>query len=256
MFHRCKPTRPIDSDTIGPFLFYMQGKKSFVLYTDQREVFDELTDEDAGKLIKIIFAYVNDENPEVNDRLLKVAFLPIKTQLKRDLVIWDEKKQQRAEAGRKGGLAKASNATFATNDSSKSKQNLANLAVNVNGNVNVNDNVNENGNVINKESAGALFSLDAILIDFNKEKPLKRPYFERMSQVHGKDTETIKSLFKKWAILKEGEAMTISKAENSFNLYLSNHLKSNFNAPDKKESENIFAQLYREELEKEKQNDL
>ena len=256
MFHRCKPTRPIDSDTIGPFLFYMQGKKSFVLYTDQREVFDELTDEDAGKLIKIIFAYVNDENPEVNDRLLKVAFLPIKTQLKRDLVVWDEKKQQRAEAGRKGGLAKASNATFATNDSSKAKQNLANLAVNVNGNVNVNDNVNVNGNVTNKESAGALFSLDAILIDFNKEKPLKRPYFERMSEVHGKDTETIKSHFKKWAILKEGEAMTISKAENSFNLYLSNHLKSNFKAPDKKESENIFAQLYREELEKEKLNDL
>ena len=234
----------------------MKGKKSFVLYTDQREVFDELTDEDAGKLIKIIFAYVNDENPEITDRLLKIAFLPIKTQLKRDLVVWDEKKQQRAEAGRKGGLAKASNATFATNDSSKAKQNLANLAVNVNGNVNVNDNVNVNGNVINKESAGALFSLDAILIDFNKEKPLKRPYFERMSQVHGKDTETIKSLFKKWAILKEGEAMTISKAENSFNLYLSNHLKSNFNAPEKKESENIFAQLYREELEKEKQNDL
>ena len=224
-----------------------------MLYTDQREVFDELTDEDAGKLIKIIFAYVNDENPEVNDRLLKVAFLPIKTQLKRDLVIWDEKKQQRAEAGRKGGLAKASNATFATNDSSKAKQNLANLAVNVNGNVNVNDNVNVNGNVTNKESAGALFSLDDVFIDFNKEKPLKRPYFERMSLVHSTDTETIKNYFKKWATIKEGEPMTISKAENSFNLYLSNHLKSNKH-PEKKESENIFAKLYQLELEKEKQN--
>ena len=231
----------------------MQGKKSFVLYTDQMEVFEELTDEDAGKLIKIIFAYVNDENPEVNDRLLKVAFLPIKTQLKRDLVVWDEKKQQRAEAGRKGGLAKASNATFATNDSSKAKQNLANLAVNVNGNVNVNDNVNVNGNVTNKESAGALFSLDDIFIDFNKEKPLKRPYFERMSVVHSTDTETIKSYFKKWATIKEGEPMTISKAENSFNLYLSNHLKNN-KPTEKKESENIFAKLYQMELEKEKQN--
>ena len=217
------------------------------------EVFEELTDEDAGKLIKIIFAYVNDENPEVNDRLLKVAFLPIKTQLKRDLVVWDEKKQQRAEAGRKGGLAKASNATFATNDSSKAKQNLANLAVNVNGNVNVNDNVNVNGNVTNKESAGALFSLDDIFIDFNKEKPLKRPYFERMSVVHSTDTETIKSYFKKWATIKEGEPMTISKAENSFNLYLSNHLKNN-KPTEKKESENIFAKLYQMELEKEKQN--
>ena len=230
----------------------MQGKKSFVLYTDQREVFDELTDEDAGKLIKIIFAYVNDENPEVNDRLLKVAFLPIKTQLKRDLVVWDEKKQQRAEAGRKGGLAKASNATFATNDSSKAKQNLANLAVNVNGNVNVNDNVNVNGNVTNKESAGALFSLGYILNDFNKEKPLKRPYFERMSAVHSTDIETIKNHFEKWATIKEGEAMTIAKAENSFNLYLSNHLKGNSKTSEKKENYNVFEEIW-QDLQREKE---
>ena len=227
----------------------MQGKKSFVLYTDQKEVFDELTDEDAGKLIKIIFAYVNDENPEVNDRLLKVAFLPIKTQLKRDLVVWDEKKQQRAEAGRKGGLAKASNATFATNNSSKAKQNLANLAVN--GNVNVNDNVNVNGNVTKKESANALFSLEDIFIDFNKEKPLKRPYFERMSVEHSSDTETIKSYFKKWAVIKEGEPMTISKAENSFNLYLSNNLKPNIKPPEKK-TENVFEKIY-QDMQREKE---
>lgn len=76
------------------------------MYTDQREVFDELSDEDAGKLIKHIFSYVNDEDPITEDKLLKVAFLPIKTQLKRDLKMWDEKKEQRAEAGKKGGLAK------------------------------------------------------------------------------------------------------------------------------------------------------
>ena len=239
----------------------MNGKKSFVLYTDQKEVFDELTDEDAGKLIKHIFAYVNDENPEQTDKLLKIAFLPIKTQLKRDLVIWDEKKQQRAEAGRMGGLAKASKASNASEilaNPSTAKQSLANLAVNVNGNVNVNDNVNVNGNVngnVKKQiSANALFSLDDVFIDFEKEKPLKRPYFERMSEIHSIDTKTIKEYFTKWKTLKEGEYMTIAKAENSFNLYLSNNLKSNFKPPEKKESENIFAKLYQLELEKEKQN--
>lgn len=230
----------------------MQGKKSFVLYTDQREVFEELTDEDAGKLIKHIFAYVNDENPETNDKLLKIAFLPIKTQLKRDLVVWDEKKQQRAEAGRKGGLAKASNASEILAKPSNAKQSLANVAVNVNGNVNVNDNVNVNGNVTNKESANALFSLDDIFIDFNKEKPLKRPYFERMSVVHSTDTETIKSHFKKWAIIKEGEAMTIAKAENSFNLYLSNNLK-NSKPPEKAKSENIFEKIYQDMMKEKEQ---
>lgn len=230
----------------------MQGKKSFVLYTDQREVFEELTDEDAGKLIKHIFAYVNDENPETNDKLLKIAFLPIKTQLKRDLVVWDEKKQQRAEAGRKGGLAKASNASEILAKPSNAKQSLANVAVNVNGNVNVNDNVNVNGNVTNKESANALFSLDDIFIDFNKEKPLKRPYFERMSVVHSTDTKTIKSHFKKWAIIKEGEAMTIAKAENSFNLYLSNNLK-NSKPPEKAKSENIFEKIYQDMMKEKEQ---
>jgi predicted nucleotidyltransferase len=117
----------------------MEGKKSFVLYTDQREVFDELSDEDAGKLIKHIFSYVNDENPSTDDILIKVAFLPIKTQLKRDLKIWDEKKQQRAEAGRKGGVAKASNAKQTLAKPSNAKNDVANLAVNVNVNDNVND---------------------------------------------------------------------------------------------------------------------
>ncbi len=233
----------------------MNGKKSFVLYTDQKEVFDELTDEDAGKLIKHIFAYVNDENPEQNDKLLKIAFLPIKTQLKRDLVIWDEKKQQRAEAGRMGGLAKASKASNASEilaKPSNAKQSLANLAVNVNGNVNVNDNVNVNGNVKKQISANALFSLDNVFIDFEKEKPLKRPYFERMSEVHGIDTKTVKEFFKKWEILKEGECMTIAKAENSFNLYLSNNLKSNFKPPEKKENYNVFEEIW-QDMQKEKE---
>jgi len=130
----------------------MQGKKSFVLYTDQREVFDELSDEDAGKLIKHIFAYVNDEDPITEDKLIKVAFLPIKTQLKRDLKIWDEKKEQRAEAGKKGGLAKSSNAKQSLAKPSNATNDVANLAVNVNGNV----------NDINKET---LISLDEVEVE-------------------------------------------------------------------------------------------
>jgi hypothetical protein len=137
----------------------MEGKKSFVLYTDQREVFDELDDVTAGKLIKHIFAYVNDENPSTDDLLLKVAFLPIKTQLKRDLRIWDEKKQQRTEAGRKGGLAKASNASEVLAKPSNAKKDVANLAVNVNVNGNVNDIYTETEKTleVNEESHNEIF---------------------------------------------------------------------------------------------------
>ena len=195
----------------------MQGKKSFVLYTDQREVFDELSDEDAGRLIKHIFAYVNDENPITEDKLLKVAFLPIKTQLKRDLKIWDEKKAQRAEAGKKGGLAKSSNAKQSLAKPSNAKNDLANLAVNVNVNGNVND--------INKET---LISLDEVEVEMAKEKPMQRSFFTRMQYIYNLDEKKVKEAFKNWKILKEGEAMTIGKAQNSFNLYLKNNASTGY----------------------------
>ena len=41
-----------------------EGKKSFILYLTQRPIFEGLSDEDAGKLIKTVFAYVSDENPK------------------------------------------------------------------------------------------------------------------------------------------------------------------------------------------------
>lgn len=79
-----------------------KDKKGFIMYADQKELFDTLTEEQAGKLIKHIFAYVNDENPESDDILTKLAFIPIKQQLKRDLKKFEETKQSRSDAGKKG----------------------------------------------------------------------------------------------------------------------------------------------------------
>ena len=82
----------------------MEGKKSFLLYCDQIGLFDQLPDEQAGKLIKLIFAYVNDQNPKIEDLLLKIAFEPIKLQLKRDLKQWDAQLEQRSNSGQIGNL--------------------------------------------------------------------------------------------------------------------------------------------------------
>jgi hypothetical protein len=41
-----------------------EGKKSFIAYADWLETFEELTDEEAGKLVKHLFRYVNDQDPE------------------------------------------------------------------------------------------------------------------------------------------------------------------------------------------------
>lgn len=114
-----------------------KGKKSFVLYSDQKELFEHLSDEQAGKLIKHIFKYVNDENPTTDDPLVDIAFIPIKQHLKRDLKNWEQKQKQRSEAGKKSAESRQRKSTT-VNDRQQTS------TVNVNGNVNVNDNVNEN----------------------------------------------------------------------------------------------------------------
>jgi hypothetical protein len=81
-----------------------EDKNSFILYTDQREHFDELTDEQAGKLVKHMFAYVNDENPIAPDTVTRISFISIKNQLKRDLEKYEEKRGGNSKAGREGNL--------------------------------------------------------------------------------------------------------------------------------------------------------
>jgi hypothetical protein len=120
-----------------------ENKKSIVIYSDWQSIFEQLDDLEAGKLIKHFFNYVNDKNPELEDRLLKMAFEPMKLQLKRDLSKWEQTKLRRSEAGKKGGLKSGevrkneANEAIASND----KQNEANEAVTVNDIVTVNGTV-------------------------------------------------------------------------------------------------------------------
>lgn len=80
-----------------------ENKKSFVLYVDQKNTVDKLPDEIAGKLLKLIYSYCNDENPVVEDLMLDIAFEPIKQQLKRDLVKYEQRAKNSRKNGAKGG---------------------------------------------------------------------------------------------------------------------------------------------------------
>jgi uncharacterized phage protein (TIGR02220 family) len=83
-----------------------KDKTSFILYADQRSYFDKLTDDEAGRLIKHIFSYVNDENPNPVDRITDLSFEPIKLQLKRDLKKYEVVVNRNQENGKKGGRPK------------------------------------------------------------------------------------------------------------------------------------------------------
>ena len=153
----------------------MQNKDSFVLYTRFYDIFKELTDEQAGQLIKVIFEYVNDMNPEPSG-LIKIAFIPIKQQLKEDLVKWKDEKEKRSLAGKKGmesrynnnknELTKDNNVKSVITNDNNVKNELTNLTDNVN--VYVNDNVlNNNNNIItnNTITNNIIISVELPLID-------------------------------------------------------------------------------------------
>lgn len=217
----------------------MQGKKSFVLYTDQREVFDELSDEDAGKLIKHIFAYVNDENPITEDKLLKVAFLPIKTQLKRDLKSWEAKQDQRREAGKKSAESRQRNSTIVNERS-----------ISLGGNVNVNGNVNGNVN-----------DISSITI-FTTRRLGGKNLFEEMMHIYDLSDDQVQKLYKEWNITHDDQNFESEKhLKNSFILFVKNNAnrfkvpQRNYHAKQEKKSGNVFSLLLEKELEKEKNQD-
>lgn len=120
-----------------------ENKKSFVLYTDQVGVFNKLTDEQAGVLIKHIYSYVNDENPE-GDFITELAFESIKQQLKRDLVKYEDRAERSRTNGLKGGRPKKPKKPSGLNENPAKPKKPDNVNVNVNDTVNVNDNVNVN----------------------------------------------------------------------------------------------------------------
>ena len=124
-----------------------KDKKSFILYCDQQGVFNMLPDEQAGKLIKHIFAYVNDEEPTSEDLLLTIAFESIKTQLKRDLRKYENYIDKQKENGRKGGRPKTQpflDETQKTQAFFLKPKKADNVNVNVNDNVIIKENIKEN----------------------------------------------------------------------------------------------------------------
>lgn len=86
-----------------------EGKKSFTAYCDWNAIIEKLSDEEAGKLMKMLFAYVNDLNPIAPDRITELVFEPIKATLKRDLNKWRNKSETNSYNGKLGGRPKKAN---------------------------------------------------------------------------------------------------------------------------------------------------
>lgn len=95
------------------------NKKSFLVYSNWAQTFENLTDDEAGKLIKHVFRYVNDENPIAPDRITEIVFEPLKAVLKSDLIKYENVKEEKSISGRTGNLKRWNNDLFLLVESNK-----------------------------------------------------------------------------------------------------------------------------------------
>ena len=80
-----------------------EGKKSFVLYTDLIHTVSKMPMDKRGELLTIILEYVNDMNPTTDDMIVDLVFEPIKRQMKRDLIKYEDRADRSRENGKLGG---------------------------------------------------------------------------------------------------------------------------------------------------------
>lgn len=183
----------------------MENKKWFILYSDQKSLVDKLPDEKAWKLFKHIFAYVNDENPKVDDLVIEIAFEPIKQQLKRDLEKRNSEKEKRSIAGVKGMQTRwGKNKGNITKDKSvindiiKDKsviKSITKITDNVNVNVNVNDNVKD-------KDIYKIYNNKSYLTNKQVEK-LKSEYKSKIIDDYIEDVENYIVNNPKWKYVKD-----------------------------------------------------
>ena len=75
-------------------------KKSLLLYCDIIHTVEQLTDEQAGNLFKHILRYVNDQDPQSDSVITKIAFEPIRQALKRDLEKYESIRKRNSDNAR------------------------------------------------------------------------------------------------------------------------------------------------------------
>lgn len=85
----------------------MSDKKSFVMYENWGAVFEKMSNEQAGELIKAIYAYQKDLDATPKDPAIAFVFELIKQKLDEDNEKYKKVCAARADAGKSGGRPKA-----------------------------------------------------------------------------------------------------------------------------------------------------
>ena len=140
------------------------NRKSFILYLDNAIIFDQLNDEESGKLIKAIFKYQSSGvTPDFSKNpALAMGFSVFKMSLDRDSEKYQERCEKNRANGKKGGMA---NATKRYQTGANVSKRVANQADNDSGNDNGSE--NDNGKINYKE---VVETFNTICVSYPKVK--------------------------------------------------------------------------------------
>ena len=120
------------------------AKDSFILYLEQKQIFEMLTDEEAGQLIKAIFEYEDTGQTVTLDRSLQIAFLPIKNVLDRNKEKYEKVVERNKKNIEKRWNKEDTKNTTGKNGIPKNTKNTDNDNEHDNDNDNEHDNDNDN----------------------------------------------------------------------------------------------------------------
>ena len=174
----------------------MAEKDSFVLYNSYYDLLEDLDMEQRGTLLTAILEHSRGMDQTELDPITKLAYRVIASQLDRDRKKWERTCKKRAEAGRRGGLAKAGKAKQNLANlakAGKAKQNLANLAEYEYESENEYEDDYEYVDGSESESTGRDDSTDSIKEEFRKafgrdpDKPFTAGIKRKLAQVSKED---------------------------------------------------------------------
>ena len=157
-------------------------KDSFILYLEHQEIFEMLTDEQAGRLIKDIFQYERTGQMPQMDKMLNLAFIPIMQALDKNRWKYEEKCKKNKE-----NIKKRWNKNN-TNVYERKKTNT-NYTDNDNEYDNEYDNDSVTTTVVNKASDSCVDGLQKIIEFYNQNIGLITPYGIEILQSYLKDMD-------------------------------------------------------------------
>lgn len=228
------------------------AKDSFILYLEQQEIFEMLTDEQAGQLIKNIFSYERTGQMPKMDKMLNLAFVPIMQILDKNRIKYEEKCKKNKENIEMRWNKKN------TNVYERKKQNT-NYTDNDNEYEYDNDNVNEN-DIDKKEKNKKRKTFEDIFTenDFSEElkttlkdfidmrKTIKKPMTTKALELLLKNLEKLTNL--------EDEKIAILNQSIEHGWQTVYPLKNNSLQKNEKGGMNDFKQLWEEARQEDEQN--